>query len=55
MSILDAIYKQSETVVDNLGGMEESLLLMQKQDKREYKQETDHRKYQKEYDKRAGS
>lgn len=52
MSILDAIYKNSQSVVGSLDGMSASLQKMQKQDSQEYKREDTHRKYTKEQNKR---
>lgn len=51
-NILSSIYKQGETVVKELQGMNSALLDMQKRDKQEYSGDAKFRKYERERDKR---
>ena len=51
-NILSNIYKQGDTVVKELQGMNNALKDMRTRDKSEYNQDAKHRKYQREKDKR---
>ena len=51
-NILSNIYKQGDTVVKELQGMNNALKDMRTRDKAEYNQDAKHRKYQREKDKR---